>query len=82
MICATHLILNKSLMQIFTKIINPPPPIPCITRPANNILMLLAIAQIKLPTRNTMLATSRTGLRPKMSLIFPHVGVDAAAASK
>ena len=34
------------------------------------------------PTKNMALATSIIGLRPQMSLIFPHVGVAAAAASR
>lgn len=74
--------LNKSLIQIFTKMIRPPPPIPWITLPAINMLMLMLTAAISDPTKNTILATRTTGFRPKISLIFPHDGVAAAAARR
>lgn len=69
-------------MQIFTRTNKPPPPIPWTTRADINMAMLYASPATKLPTRNTTFAISSTGLRPKMSDIFPHIGVDAAAPSK
>lgn len=78
----THLILNRSLIQILAKMIKPPPPIPWITLAAINILILILKAAIRDPTKNIILANSMIGLRPQMSLNFPHVGVDAAAANR
>lgn len=69
-------------MQIFDKMINPPPPIPCTTLPPMSILILMLSAAIKDPPKKIMLASSRTGLRPHISLNLPHVGVDAAAESR
>lgn len=74
--------LKRSLMQMLAKIIRPPPPIPCIARPASSILIPVLSADIREPTRKTILATSSIGFRPQMSLNLPHVGVEAAAASK
>ena len=74
--------LNKSLMQILTNISSPPPPIPWIVLPASNILTFTLTALMIDPTKKTMFAARRIGLRPKMSLILPHDGVEAAAASK
>lgn len=51
----------------------PPPPIPCITLPAISVFILFASAPTREPMRNTIMAASRMGLRPKMSLIFPRV---------
>ena len=75
-------ILNKSLIQILTRVIRPPPPIPCIALAAINIAMLTLTAASKLPIKNTAAALSNTGLRPQMSENFPHDGVLAALASK
>ena len=69
-------------MQIFTKISKPPPPIPCITLPASSILILILKADIKDPKKKMTFAASKMGLRPKISLILPQVGVAAAAASR
>ncbi len=44
--------------------------------------MLILKAAIRDPTKNITLANSIIGLRPQISLNFPHVGVDAAAASR
>jgi len=66
-------------MQMFDKIISPPPPIPWTTLPPISILTLMLKADIRDPPKKMMLASSRTGLRPHMSLNLPHVGVDAAA---
>ena len=74
--------LKRSLMQIFTKMRSPPPPMPWITLPASSMLILILKAAISDPKKKTILAVRRMGFRPNMSLIFPHVGVDAAAASK
>ena len=74
--------LNRSLMQIFAKMSSPPPPMPCIALAAMSIFMPVASAAMRDPTKKTVLASNRTGLRPQMSLNFPHTGVDAAAASK
>lgn len=78
----THLILNKSLMQILANMIKPPPPIPWITLAAINILILILRAAIKDPAKKMILANSMMGFRPQISLNFPHVGVDAAAARR
>jgi hypothetical protein len=75
-------ILNKSLIHILTRIINPPPPIPCIALAAINIAMLTLTAASKLPMKNIAAAISNTGLRPQISENFPHDGVLAALASK
>ena len=74
--------LNKSLIQILAKMIRPPPPVPCMTRPASSIWTLILRAAIREPTKNIALATNIIGLRPQISLIFPHVGVAAAAAKR
>jgi hypothetical protein len=78
----THLMLNRSPIQILTSTRSPPPPIPCITRAVMSIPMFTLNAAIKLPARNTTLASINIGLRPKMSEILPHIGVDAAAPSR
>lgn len=77
-----NLMLKRSLMQILARLIKPPPPIPCIALPASSILVPLLSADIREPTRKTILATNNIGFRPQMSLILPQVGVEAAAASK
>jgi len=69
-------------MQIWVKTINPPPPIPWMTRPAISILMFTLNAQMSDPTKKTTFAVRIVGFLPKMSLILPHVGVAAAAASR
>ena len=74
--------LNKSLMQMLAKVIKPPPPVPCMTRPASSIWMLVLRADMREPRKKTELATNMIGLRPQISLIFPHVGVAAAAARR
>jgi hypothetical protein len=74
--------LNKSLIQMFTNVNKPPPPMPWMVRPAISILMLVLHPQMALPTKKTAFANSSTGLRPKISLTLPHVGVAAAAASR
>ena len=78
----SYLILNKSLMQMLAKIIKPPPPVPCIIRPASSIWILILRADMREPTKKIALATNIIGLRPQISLIFPHVGVAAAAAKR
>lgn len=77
-----YLMLNRSLMQMFDKMISPPPPMPWMTLPPISIFTLMLKADIRDPPRKIMLARSRTGLRPQMSLNLPHVGVDAAAAKR
>ena len=79
---STNLILNKSLMQMFARMIRPPPPIPCITLPPISIRMFMDRAAIKDPKKKTRLARRRIGFRPKMSLNLPHVGTLAADASR
>ena len=74
--------LNKSLVQILTKVNIPPPPVPWIVRPAINIVMLDETPLIRLPIKNTANAVSKAGLRPQISLKFPHDGVDAAVAKR
>ena len=74
--------LKRSLMQIFAKMIRPPPPIPCMTLAAINILIFTLTAAKSDPTKNTRLAANRAGLRPKMSHSFPHTGVAAEDARR
>lgn len=74
--------LNKSLMQILARMTKPPPPIPCRTRPASNIWILILRAAMREPKKKIALASNMIGLRPQISLIFPHVGVDAADARR
>lgn len=69
-------------MQILANMIKPPPPIPCMTRPPNNIWILILNADMRDPTKNKALAVNMMGLRPQISLSFPHVGVAAAAARR
>ena len=69
-------------MAMLARMIRPPPPVPCITRPASNILMFMLNAAMRDPTKNSALAVSKMGLRPHISLNFPHVGVAAAAAKR
>lgn len=69
-------------MQMFTRIINPPPPIPWIALAVINIPMLTLTAASRLPTKNTPDAASKTGLRPQISENLPHDGTEAAFASK
>jgi hypothetical protein len=68
-------------MQMLTKVNSPPPAKPCIALPAINMSMLTAAPQRVLPRKNITAAMSRSGLRPQMSLSYPHVGVPAASAS-
>src|SRR5256885_1422659 len=75
------LMLKRSLMQIFTKMINPPPPIPCMTRPVISIFMLTLTAEIRLPLQKIAFASNSAGLRPKMSLTLPQTGTAPAQAT-
>ena len=74
--------LNRSLMQILTKIIKPPPPTPWTARAAISMPMETLVAANRLPTQNTADASIRMGLRPQMSENLPQEGVDAAFASR
>ena len=74
--------LNRSLMQIFVRIISPPPPMPWIARAAINIPILTETPASSDPRKKIAHATSRIGLRPQMSLNLPHEGVEAAFASR
>lgn len=69
-------------MQILTRVSNPPPPIPWTTLLPINIFMLTLTAHSRDPMRKITLAISRTGLRPKISLILPHDGVAAVSNIK
>lgn len=68
-------------MQIVTRIFNPPPPTPCSTLASIKFSILTATPHSKLPTKNTVMAISSSGLRPQMSLSFAHIGVVTAVAS-
>jgi hypothetical protein len=46
------------------------------------MVRLILRADIKLPMKKAMLAVINNGLRPNMSLTFPHDGMNAAVASK
>lgn len=78
----THLGLNRSPIVILTNTTNPPPPRPCIALAAISIPIVTEVAAIKDPAKNMKLAIRRTGLRPHMSEILPHIGVDAATARR
>lgn len=69
-------------MQILTRIIRPPPPIPCMALAAINIPILTLTAANRLPIKKTADVTSRIGLRPQMSENLPHDGTEAALASR
>lgn len=77
----THLMLNRSLMQMFASMISPPPPIPWIALPVRSMSILTLTAAIKDPTKKIKFAKRRIGLRPHISLSLPHTGVAAAAAN-
>jgi hypothetical protein len=74
--------LKRSEMQILTKIIKPPPPIPWIALAAINMPMFMLTAANKLPIKKTAAAISSTGFLPQISLNLPHDGVLAALASR
>lgn len=74
--------LKRSVMQMFTRMMSPPPPTPWMARAAINMPMLTLVAASRLPTKNTLEATSRMGLRPQMSEILPQDGTLAALASR
>ena len=78
----THLGLNKSPIVILTNTTRPPPPSPCIALAAINIPIVTEVAAIKDPAKKMRLAMRGTGFRPHMSEILPHIGVDAATASR
>lgn len=63
---------------MLTSVNRPPPPRPCTTLPATSMLILIAAAASALPKKKMPDTTKRIGLRPQMSLTFPHIGVDAA----
>src|SRR5262245_56522282 len=73
---------NRSLMQILTRMMIPPPPRPWMARLAISMLMLTLVALSRDPTQKTATAMSRMGLRPQMSEILPHIGAAAELASR
>ena len=79
---ARSLMEKRSEMTMLTKMIKPPPPTPWRTRDPINMPMLTETAHSRDPMRKTTLASRMTGLRPQMSLSFPHRGTDAAFASR
>jgi hypothetical protein len=60
----------------------PPPPSPCADRPLTNMDALVLTAHNMLPTTKTEFASRIIGLRPKISLSLPHIGILAAFASR
>lgn len=64
-------------MTVADKLRIPPPPIPWIALPARRPWILGATAPMIEPMKKTAMVVRRMGLRPKMSLIFPHGGVAA-----
>lgn len=74
--------LNMSLIQMFTKVIKPPPPIPWMTLPAWSMPILMLRAQTREPMKKSKFANSSAGFRPKISLIFPIEGMAAAPARR
>ena len=74
--------LNRSLIHMLTRIMSPPPPIPCIARAAISIWMETLTAASRLPMKKIMEAPRRMGLRPQISENLPHDGVEAALASR
>ena len=69
-------------MEILTKRISPPLPTPCIALAVINIPIVIAEPANALPTKKIAAATSKIGLRPQISEIFPHEGTDAALPSR
>ena len=69
-----------SLIITLVRTESPPAPTPWMARPARSMPRFSARAQIRLPTMKTMLALSRMGFLPKMSLVFPHMGPAADTA--
>ena len=68
-------------MDIFTRLVSPPPPMPWIARAVISIPMLLADAAMSDPTKNTPFAASKIGLRPKISDTFAQIGAADAELS-
>lgn len=69
-------------MQMLTRTTRPPPPMPCTALAAISIPMLVDRAATSEPMQKTALAISRMGLRPQMSDILPHIGVEAEFPSR
>jgi len=65
-----------------TRIIIPPPPVPCTALPAISILTEVATPHINDPRKNIARDIRRASLRPKRSLILPQEGIDAAEARR
>lgn len=59
--------LNKSLNATFTTTTTPPAALPYTDRPRINALILSAPAHTALTMKNVATATSKPGLRPKIS---------------
>lgn len=78
----TYLKLNRSLIQMLTRTTRPPPPMPCIARAAISIPILTDSAAMSEPTKKVKFAISKIGLRPQISDILPHIGVDAELPSR
>lgn len=60
----------------------PPPPIPAITRPRIRQLLEPASPQTKFPMENIKAAITKLALRPKISLSFPLSGCVAVRAMR
>lgn len=68
-------------MEIFTRLTNPPPPIPWIARAEISIPMLEDVAAMRDPAKNTTFAASKIGFRPKISDTFAQIGAADAEPS-
>lgn len=73
---------NRSDMQMLTKTIRPPPPMPWMTRAAMSMFIFTDTAASREPTKKMALVTSRMGFLPKISDTLPHIGVAAEFAIK
>ena len=77
----TYLIEKESEIHIETKMLIPPPPTPCSARERMSQSMVVARPHSRLPRKKTLIARSKSGFRPHMSLIFAHTGDVTAVAS-
>jgi hypothetical protein len=74
----SYLILNRSLIQMFVRIIIPPAAEPWIDRLVISLPMLVEVAHIAEPAVKVTTAPSKMILRPQRSESFAHTGVVAA----
>jgi len=59
--------------------LQPPPPIPAMTRPSMSVVLDLAKPQAKFPAAKTRAARTKLAFRPNISLNFPESGCVAVS---